>query len=108
MPKPGKHVFVCTQSRPPEHPRGSCGQLGSTSVFQTFMQQFDTGRLYGHFALTGSGCLGSCDLGPTVLVYPDGILYTQVKPEDVPAIIEEHLINDIPLERLKAPAAIWS
>jgi hypothetical protein len=45
MPKPSKHVFVCAQTRPPGHPRGSCGQLGSTAVFQTFMQQFEAGQL---------------------------------------------------------------
>ena len=108
MPKPSKHVFVCTQSRPPGHPRGSCGQLGSTAVFQSFMQQFDAGRLYGQFALTGSGCLGSCDIGPSVLIYPEGVLYTKVTPEDVSVIIEDHLINGTPVDRLKAPSEIWS
>ena len=40
MAKPVKHIFVCTQSRPPGHPRGSCGANGSMVVFQEFMQQF--------------------------------------------------------------------
>jgi (2Fe-2S) ferredoxin len=108
MPKPSKHVFVCTQARPPGHPRGSCGQLGSAAVFQTFMQQFDQGQLYGRFALTGSGCLGTCDFGPAVLVYPEGVMYTQVQPEDVATIIDQHLKNDQPVERLLAPASVWS
>ncbi|QSA99229.1 ferredoxin [Methylococcus sp. EFPC2] len=107
MPKPSKHVFVCTQSRPPGHPRGSCGQLGCTAVFQTFMQQFDQGQLYGKYALTGTGCLGACDSGPTVLVYPEGVMYAKVKPEDVSAIVEQHLKNDQPVESLLAPAAVW-
>lgn len=108
MPKPTKHVFVCAQTRPPGHPRGSCGQLGCTAVYQTFMQQFEQGQLYGQFALTSTGCLGACDNGPTVLVYPDGIMYAKVKPEDVAAIVTEHLKNDQPVERLLAPAAVWS
>lgn len=108
MPKPSKHVFVCAQTRPPGHPRGSCGQLGSTAVFQTFMQQFETGQLHGQFALTSTGCLGTCDLGPTVLVYPEGVMYSKVAPEDVAEIIDEHLKNDRPVERLLAPAALWS
>lgn len=108
MPKPVKHVFVCTQTRPPGHPRGSCGQSGSTGVFQAFMQSFEQGRLYGQFALTGSGCLGTCDLGPTVLVYPEGVMYSKVAPEDVPAIVEDHLIKGEPVERLLAPSEIWS
>ncbi|AAU90579.1 MULTISPECIES: (2Fe-2S) ferredoxin domain-containing protein [Methylococcus] len=108
MPKPSKHVFVCAQTRPPGHPRGSCGQLGSTAVFQTFMQQFEAGQLYGQFALTSTGCLGTCDLGPTVLVYPEGVMYSKVSPADVSEIIEEHLKNGRPVERLLAPAALWS
>ncbi len=108
MPKPSKHVFVCTQSRPPGHPRGSCGQLGCAAVFQTFMQQFDQGQLYGQFALTGTGCLGACEFGPTVIVYPEGVMYTKLKPEDVPVIVEQHLKNGQPVESLLAPAAVWS
>ncbi len=72
------------------------------------MQQFDQSQLYGQFALTGSGCLGACDNGPTVLVYPEGVMYTRVKPEDVPAIVEQHLKDGQPVERLLAPAAVWS
>jgi len=108
MPKPSKHVFVCTQSRPPGHPRGSCGQLGCTAVFQAFMQQFDQGKLYGEFALTASGCLGACDVGPTVVVYPDAVMYAQVKPEDVATIVDQHLKGGQPVENLLAPAAVWS
>ncbi|MGY6217705.1 (2Fe-2S) ferredoxin domain-containing protein [Methylolobus aquaticus] len=107
MPKPNKHVFVCTQSRPPGHPRGSCGQLGCTAVFQAFMQQFEQGRMYGEFALTAAGCLGACDSGPTVLVYPDGVMYAAVKPEDVGTIVEQHLKGGEPVESLLAPAAVW-
>jgi (2Fe-2S) ferredoxin len=43
-----------------------------------------------------------------VLVYPEGIMYAGVKAADVTAIIDEHLLADQPVERLKAPAAIWS
>jgi (2Fe-2S) ferredoxin len=108
MPKPSKHVFVCTQSRPPGHPRGSCGQLGCTAVFQAFMQQFDQGKMYGEFALTAAGCLGACDQGPTVVVYPEGIMYAKVTPEDVSTIVEQHLKGGEPVEALQAPAAVWS
>ncbi|CAL1240499.1 (2Fe-2S) ferredoxin domain-containing protein [Candidatus Methylocalor cossyra] len=108
MPKPAKHVFVCAQSRPPGHPRGSCGQLGCAAVLQTFAQQFEQGQLHGRFALTSTGCLGACDYGPTVLIYPEGVMYTQVKPEDVSEIVAEHLHKGTPVERLLAPAALWS
>ena len=38
MPKPIKHVFICTQTRPPNHPRGSCALNGSNAIFQEFLQ----------------------------------------------------------------------
>lgn len=107
MSKPQKHVFVCAQARPPEHPKGSCGRSGAAPVFQTFMQQFEQGQLYGRYALTTTGCIGACSEGPTVLVYPEGILYGKVQPEDVAEIISEHLLNDRPVTRLLAPEDVW-
>jgi len=107
VPKPIRHVFVCIQSRPPGHPRGSCGEKGCIPVFQTFLREFEARHLYGQFALTGTGCLGACEAGATVLVYPDGILYARVKPEDVAAIIEQHLLQQRPVEQLIAPAEVW-
>lgn len=107
MPKPLKHVFVCTQSRPPEHPRGSCAAKGSADVLQEFAQQFEQRQFWGRYAVTGSGCLGTCGTGPSVLVYPEGVMYGNVTKEDVTAIIEEHLLGDKPVERLRLPAVIW-
>jgi (2Fe-2S) ferredoxin len=42
-----------------------------------------------------------------VLVYPEGVMYGGVSKEDVTAIIEEHLLGDKPVERLKLPDVIW-
>ena len=107
MPKPAKHVLVCVQSRPPGHPRGSCGEKGCADVYNTFMNEFQNRNLWGRFALTNTGCLGPCNLGPSVLVSPEGTLYAGVKPADVAALIDEHLLGDQPVERLLAPAAVW-
>ena len=107
MGKPAKHVFVCTQSRPADHPRGSCEEKGSAAVLQEFMQQFEKKQLWGRFAVTGSGCLGTCGTGPSVLVYPEGVMYGGVIKDDVAAIIEEHLLGGKPVERLKVPDVIW-
>lgn len=107
MAKPVKHVFVCTQSRPPGHPRGSCAAHDSVPLFQEFMQQFEKRGLWGKFALTSTGCLGPCDRGSNVLIYPEGVMYGTVSKDDVGAIIEQHLLQDQPVERLKLPADIW-
>jgi (2Fe-2S) ferredoxin len=107
MAKPVKHVFVCTQTRPPGHPRGSCGASGGMVVLQEFMQQFEQQQLWGRIAVTGCGCLGTCSNGPSVLVYPEGVMYGGVNKDDVVAIVEEHLLGDRPVEKLKVPAEIW-
>lgn len=107
MAKPGKHVFVCTQMRPPGHPRGSCGANGGAMVFQEFLQQFEKRGLWGKFAVTGSGCIGTCGAGVSVLIYPEGVMYNGVAKDDVNEIIEQHLMQDQPVERLKAPADVW-
>lgn len=53
-----------------------------------------------------SGCLDQCELGPTVVVYPEAVWYGGVKPEDVDEIIESHIVNGRPVERLIIPDAI--
>ena len=74
-----------------------------------FSDEFTARNLWASgFALTNSGCLGPCQVGPSVLVYPDGIMYTNVKPEDVAVIIDEHLMFDQPVQRLLAPPDVWS
>lgn len=47
-----------------------------------------------------SGCLGICDFGPTVVIYPEGIFYVGVQMEDVSEIVQSHLVNNQPVERL--------
>ncbi len=107
MPKPVKHVFVCSQSRPEGHPRGSCAQKGGSEVLQTFWQALQQRNAYDRIAITYSGCLGPCDQGANVLVYPEGILYGKVTKEDVAEIFDSHLVNDIPVERLRVSAEVW-
>jgi (2Fe-2S) ferredoxin len=107
MPKPVKHVFVCSQSRPEGHPRSSCAQKGGSEVLQTFWQVLQQRNAYDRIAITYSGCLGPCDQGANVLVYPEGILYGKVTKEDVAEIFDSHLVNDIPVERLRVSAEVW-
>lgn len=107
MPKPQKHVFVCTQNRAQGHPRGSCAQKGCADVMNEFMNQIQANNLFDKIGLTNTGCLGPCMMGASVLVYPEGVMYGQVKKEDVKTIIEEHLLGDQPVERLIVPAEVW-
>jgi len=55
----------------------------------------------GQVRVNKSGCLDRCELGPVCVVYPEGIWYTYIDEEDVNEIIDSHLVNGIPVERLK-------
>ncbi|MDD4964714.1 MAG: (2Fe-2S) ferredoxin domain-containing protein [Gallionella sp.] len=107
MPKPARHVFVCSQARPPGHPRGSCAQKGCHEVVDEFTKQWQQRQLFAEVAVTPSGCIGPCSMGTNVLVYPEGVMYSNVTKADVTEIFEEHLIGGRPVTRLLTPASIW-
>lgn len=73
-----------------------------------FLGEIQKRNLFDKIAVTNTGCLGPCGFGNSVLVYPEGVMYGKVTKEDVPAIIEEHLLGDRPVERLKVPDFVWS
>ena len=56
--------------------------------------------LDGEVRIVQTGCRGFCAMGPIVMVYPEGIFYCQVKPEDVPHLVEETLVKGRIVERL--------
>ena len=55
----------------------------------------------GKVRVNKAGCLDRCEQGPVCVVYPEGVWYTYIDEEDVDEIIDSHLINGIPVERLK-------
>lgn len=107
MPKPNRHILVCTQARPSEHPRGSCSTRGSKDLLMRFMMESARLNLVQQLLVTESSCLGPCDFGPTVVVYPDSVWYNKVTPDDVPEILEQHIMNGKPVERLILSDTVW-
>ena len=106
MTRPDYHIFICGQNRPPRHPRSSCGEKGCTKVIEIFSQELIKRNLQ-NVALNQTNCLGPCQTGPNVLVYPGGTLYGAVKPEDVSKIIDQHIIGgEIYTDKI-LPADIW-
>jgi (2Fe-2S) ferredoxin len=107
MPRPERHVFVCVNDRPPTHPKGSCVGRGGGDVLRAFAEELDRKALRGRMALTATRCLGPCDQGANVLVYPEGVMYAKVRPEDVESIVDEHLVGGTPVARLVIAPEIW-
>ena len=107
MPRPDKHVFVCVNTRPEGHPKGSCTERGSDALLEEFARLIEQRQAFGKVAITRTSCLKPCELGPTVIVYPEGVMYVGVVASDVEEIFDRHLLGNEPVERLRAPADIW-
>jgi (2Fe-2S) ferredoxin len=97
------HVFVCENVRPPEDPRGCCGAKGSAAVRLAFHEELRRRGLKGAVRANTAGCLDACAHGPSVVIYPDGVWYGGVRPEDVAEIVERHLVGGEPVARLLIP-----
>lgn len=73
-----------------------------------FLGEIQKRNLFDKIAVTHTGCLGPCGFGASVLIYPEAVMYGKVTKEDVPIIIEEHLVGNVLVERLKVPPFVWS
>ena len=93
------HVFCCTNQRPADNPRGSCQARGAVSLRNYFKQQADAAGLEG-VRINAAGCLDRCELGPTLVIYPEGVWYSIQSEADVDEIIERHLVGGGRVERL--------
>ncbi len=95
-----KHIFVCENKRPETDPRGCCLDKGGAEIRSKFKKRLKELGLNGTVRANSAGCLDACEYGVTVLVYPEQIWYGGVKPEDVEEIIQSHIIQNKPVERL--------
>ena len=73
----------------------------SKKIHKAFKEQVAKAGLKGKVRVNNSGCLDQCGHGPNVVVYPEGVWYSHLTVEDVPEIIEDHLIGGRPVERLR-------
>lgn len=95
-----KHVFVCINQRDPGHPRGCCADKGSVDLHAKFKQKMKERKLHSVVRVNKSGCLDACEYGPSIVVYPEQIWYGGVTEDDLDEIIESHIVNNKPVERL--------
>jgi (2Fe-2S) ferredoxin len=101
MSRPSQHVFVCLNERPVEG-RPSCGGRGGGALFSALQREVGARpALWGRVAITGCACLGPCFEGPNVVVYPEGVWYAGVAPTDAAEIVQRHLAEGVPVERLR-------
>ena len=84
-----RYIFICTNERPAEHPRGSCAGRGSLEVLEAFKSEIRAHNLHLEIRSNKCGCMDICESGPNILISPDNKWYYGVKVEEVKGIVEE-------------------
>ncbi|MBQ2988115.1 MAG: NADH-quinone oxidoreductase subunit NuoF [Clostridia bacterium] len=82
-----------------------CGGTGCTSshsmdVRDALVKELKLAGIEDEIKVVTTGCFGLCALGPIMIVYPEGTFYSKVKPEDMHAIVTEHLVGGNPVRKL--------
>ncbi len=92
-PKFDKHIFICTNDRGPNHPRGDCVKCGGLDIRMRFVHLINKHGLKGKVRANKSGCLDVCEIGPAVVIYPQNIWYTGITIENVDEIFEKSILK---------------
>lgn len=100
-PKYQKHLFICANQRGADAPRPSCGEQTGLALVAAFKKAIKDKNLDIRIRAQRTGCLDLCEHGPTVAVYPEGVIYGNVSLADVQEIVDEHIEKGTPVERLK-------
>ncbi|MGU9957582.1 MAG: (2Fe-2S) ferredoxin domain-containing protein [Arenicellales bacterium WSBS_2016_MAG_OTU3] len=95
------HVFFCQNKRDGE--RECCADKDAVAMRDYAKQRIKGLGLAGEgkVRINQAGCLDRCELGPCVVVYPDGVWYTYVDKQDIDEIIDSHLVNGKRVPRLE-------
>lgn len=96
------HIFCCTNRREPGHSKGCCAEKGSEAL-RDYMKQRVKELGLPNMRVNAAGCLDRCELGPTFVIYPEGVWYSCKNKEDVEALIRHHLLGGTPVKRLMLP-----
>ncbi len=104
MPEPYyvHHLFFCTNHR--ADGKDCCARRIEAESLRSYAK--DRCKALNIFGpgmvrINSAGCLGRCDEGPVMVVYPEGVWYTFVDREDIDEIIDSHLRNGKVVERLR-------
>ncbi|MEO5347527.1 MAG: (2Fe-2S) ferredoxin domain-containing protein [Magnetococcus sp. YQC-9] len=95
------HVFCCTNSRAPGHPRGDCAGKGALDLQGYLKFRVKALPEIGNVRINQSGCLDRCELGPLMVIYPEGVWYHYRTTADVDEILERHILKGERVERLR-------
>jgi len=86
------HALICAGAQ--------CLAAGGNGFEDALKDELKKHDLDEEVSLVETGCMGACQLGPLLVVYPEGVMYIKVKPEDAKEIVEEHFLKGRPVRRL--------
>jgi (2Fe-2S) ferredoxin len=85
------HAIVCAQEKPEGTP--CCSAAGSARILDALHSELGAKGLADEVQVSTCSCLGLCDSGPVMIVYPEGTWYTKLTPSDLSEIVSSHLQN---------------
>ena len=86
------HVLICAGT--------GCTSSGSKKVEAALRRELEEKGLAREIKIVETGCHGFCEMGPLLIVYPEGVFYVRVQEEDVPELVEEHFYKGRIVQRL--------
>ena len=86
------HLFVCTNRRAEGHHRGSCAAAGSERL-RDYMKARAKELGIANLRVNSAGCLDRCELGPCLVIYPEGVWYRIGSTADVDAVLRAHVVE---------------
>lgn len=93
------HVFCCVNERRAGHPRGCCTEKGAPALRDYMKARGKELQIKG-LRVNQAGCLDRCELGPTMVIYPEGVWYHYASEADVDEILERHILKGERVARL--------
>jgi (2Fe-2S) ferredoxin len=86
------HILVCGGT--------GCVSSGCKEVQDALVEELENKDLENEIKIVETGCHGFCEKGPIMIMYPEGVFYCEVTPEDMEEVVEEHILKGRTVERL--------
>ena len=93
------HIFCCTNERPETHRRGCCVTKGARELCD-YMCRHSMALGLKRIRINHAGCLNRCELGPTMVIYPEGVWYAYTCEADIDEILKSHVMRGRRVKRL--------
>lgn len=86
------HVLICAGT--------GCTASGSITIFDKINEEIEKNKLEKEVKVIKTGCFGLCEVGPIMIVYPEGAFYSRISVNDIPEIVSEHLVKGRVVKKL--------